>query len=333
VIPDRLQKTLHAILVAAWLPFCPMHAQSTMVEIDATRVLRTFDQNPVGININHLMDTDAKRPAGSRPLAATLRDMGVASLRFPEGELGDSYLWAAPPFPVTSAPRPQWALRGPDLWPANDPRFSTPDHQPRPEIMGFDAFLDLAGATEAEPIIIVAYDSAYKKIREGHIRPSLPELIASAAAWVRYANTTKARNIRYWEIGNETDIRPEAHSGADPGASQYAEDVVAFARAMKAEDPSIKIGINVWKNQRLTELLAFPALWPHVDFVSLRNYPTFGWSQGYDTFRAGQPNLVHPLQEAEAILQKSTLATDDKKIGDFVKLPEDLPYGAPLEAA
>jgi alpha-L-arabinofuranosidase len=184
--------------------------------------------------------------------------------------------------------------------------------------MGFDAFLDLVKATGAEPVIIVAYDSAYKKIGDGDTRPTLQELIASAAAWVHYANVTKGQNIRYWEIGNETDISPEAHSGGDPGAKQYAEDVVAFARAMKAEDPTIKIGINVWQNKRLTELLSLPELWPHVDFVSLHNYPTFGWKEGYETFRTGKHNFAYGIQEAHSLLEKSSLAPADKKRIEFL---------------
>lgn len=184
--------------------------------------------------------------------------------------------------------------------------------------MGFDAFLDLVKATGAVPVIIVAYDSAYKKIGEGDTRPALSDLIASAAAWVHYANVTKCQNIRYWEIGNESDIVPAAHSGGDPGVKQYAEDVVAFARAMKAEDPSIKIGINVWQNKRLTELLAFPELWPQVDFVSLHNYPTFGWKDGYETFRSRKQNFAGPIQEAEALLQQSGLAPTDKNRIEFL---------------
>ncbi len=308
---------LAAALAFAVLVALPLAAQD-VIKVDASNVLRTFDRNPIGINVNHLMDSDSKRPAGSRPLTSALKDLGVGNLRFPEGELGDSYLWAVPPFPIQSAARPQWALRGPGLWPSQDVRFSTPDFQPRPDVMGFDAFLDLVKATGAAPVIIVAYDSAYKKIGEGDTRPALPDLIASAAAWVHYANVTKGQNIRYWEIGNESDIVPEAHSGGDPGAKQYAEDVVAFARVMKAEDPAIKIGINVWQNKRLTELLAFPELWEQVDFVSLHNYPTFGWKDGYETFRSRKQNFAGPIQEAEALLQQSGLAPTDKNRIEFL---------------
>lgn len=93
---------LAAALAFAVLVALPVAAQD-LVEVDAAKVLRTFDRNPIGINVNHLMDADSKRPAGSRPLTSVLKELGVGSLRFPEGELGDSYLWAVPPFPVQSA--------------------------------------------------------------------------------------------------------------------------------------------------------------------------------------------------------------------------------------
>lgn len=283
-----------------------------LIVVDSTKVLRTFPQPPIGINVNHLMDADSKRPPGTRPLTKALTDLGVKSLRFPEGELGDSYLWATPPFPAQSATKPQWALRGPKLWPSQQSRFSTPDFQPLPDIMGFDAFMELCQATQAAPIIIVAYDSAYKKVEEGSVKPTLEELKISAVEWVRYANITKKWNIRYWEIGNETDIKPEAHSGADPGAKQYVQDVIAFSRAMKAVDPTIKIGINVWNNKRLTELLTHQELGAAIDYLSLHNYPTFGWKEGYEVFRKKRVDFMHGLREANTLLDASAFSEKDK---------------------
>lgn len=314
---NNRQCILHILLLLASLT-SGLAVDREVIVVDASKVLRAFDHNPIGINVNHLMDSNSKRPAGSRPLTSALKELGVGSLRFPEGELGDSYLWAAPPFPVQSANRPKWALSGGSHPYLKDQRFSTPEFQPRSDIMSFDAFLELAQTTQTEPVIIVAYDSAYKKIAEGDTRPTVGELLTSAAAWVRYANVTKGQNIRYWEIGNETDISPAAHSGGDPGAKQYAEDVVAFARAMKNEDPSIKIGINVWKNKRLNELLTFPDLWPQVDFISLHNYPTNGWKEGYETFRSRKHNFTHVIQEADALIKKSTISSEDKKRIEFL---------------
>lgn len=45
--------------------------------------------------------------------------------------------------------------------------------------------------------------------------------------------------VRYWEVGNEVYDR---HEKGYTTAQQYAQDLVTFARAMKAVDPGIKIG-------------------------------------------------------------------------------------------
>ncbi|HZZ59042.1 MAG TPA: alpha-L-arabinofuranosidase, partial [Opitutaceae bacterium] len=66
---------------------------------------------------------------------------------------------------------------------------------------------------------------------------------AEAAAWVQYANVTKKYGVKYWEVGNEiygtwendTNTRPH-----DPVT--YATRFQQFVTAMKAVDPTIKVG-------------------------------------------------------------------------------------------
>lgn len=60
-----------------------------------------------------------------------------------------------------------------------------------------------------------------------------------AAAWVKYANVDKKLGIRFWEVGNEMDGYWE--EGGPVTATQYVNKYLAFARAMKAVDPSIVI--------------------------------------------------------------------------------------------
>jgi hypothetical protein len=71
--------------------------------------------------------------------------------------------------------------------------------------------------------------------------------IVNGANLVRYANRTKDYGIKYWEIGNElfsntteTDFHPNPNTGAS-----YAEYEPEFYKAMKAVDPTIKIGVPV----------------------------------------------------------------------------------------
>jgi hypothetical protein len=81
---------------------------------------------------------------------------------------------------------------------------------------------------------------------------------AEAADWVRYANVTKGYGAKYWTIGNENygnghyGANWEADNHADKSPTEYANEVVAYADAMKAVDPTIKVGA----------VLTTPANWP-----------------------------------------------------------------------
>ncbi|MFI0232559.1 cellulose binding domain-containing protein [Streptomyces sp. NPDC017086] len=108
---------------------------------------------------------------------------------------------------------------------------------------GFDSFMGTVRATGAQPILIANYGSG------------TPE---EAAGWVRYANITKNYGAKYWEIGNE--IYGNGHYGsgwehdehADKSPQEYARQVRAYAKAMKAVDPTVKIGA----------VLTAPGEWP-----------------------------------------------------------------------
>jgi cellulose binding protein with CBM2 domain/fibronectin type III domain protein len=107
----------------------------------------------------------------------------------------------------------------------------------------FDSFMSTANAVGAQPIIIANYGTGSP---------------AEAADWVKYANVTKGYGAKYWEIGNE--IYGDGYYGADweadnhatKGPAAYAASVMDYASAMKAVDPSIKIGA----------VLTLPGNWP-----------------------------------------------------------------------
>ncbi|WP_330237604.1 cellulose binding domain-containing protein [Streptomyces sp. NBC_00525] len=108
---------------------------------------------------------------------------------------------------------------------------------------GFDAFMGTVRATGAQPMLIANYGSG------------TPE---EAAGWVRYANVTKKYGAKYWEIGNE--IYGNGHYGSgwehddheDKSPREYARQVRAYAAAMKAVDPTVRIGA----------VLTSPGEWP-----------------------------------------------------------------------
>jgi hypothetical protein len=203
---------------------------------------------------------------GTPEVADLLGGAGVRMLRYPGGSYGDIYHWAD-----NTAPG----------------GYVAPDTD-------FDTFMGGVRRTGAQPIIIANYGTG------------TPE---EAAAWVRYANVTKGYGAKYWEIGNELygnghyGTAWEADDHADKSPTAYANGVVAYAQAMKAVDPSVKIGA----------VLTTPANWPdgivaagdsatwnqtvlsiagpHVDFVVLHWYP--GGTTAPETFE--KPRQVDDL--------------------------------------
>ncbi|WP_245594614.1 cellulose binding domain-containing protein [Actinospica robiniae] len=144
-----------------------------------------------------------------------LQQSGVGMLRYPGGSYGDIYNWQD-----NTAP-------GGYVAPGTD----------------FDSFMGTAKKIGAQPILIANYGTGTP---------------AEAAAWVQYANVTKGYGDKYWEIGNEIygdgyyGSGWEADNRTDKSPTQYANDVLAYASAMKAVDPTIKIGA----------VLTLPGNWP-----------------------------------------------------------------------
>jgi hypothetical protein len=99
-----------------------------------------------------------------------------------------------------------------------------------------DAFVAYSRAVGAEP------DLQVPLIYDATGNPATPK---TAADMVTYANKTKGYGIKYWSIGNEPDIYPtttglpatfQTYTAAD-----YCASFSAYAAAMKAVDPTIRV--------------------------------------------------------------------------------------------
>jgi hypothetical protein len=165
-----------------------------------------------GLGVNHAI-WDSQ--LASDPVADLLKDAGVQMVRYPGGSYADIYHWEDHTAP------------GGYVAPGTD----------------FDSFMRGARRTGAQPIIIANYGTGTPQ---------------EAAGWVEYANVTKGYGVKYWEIGNENygnghyGSQWEADDHADKSPAEYARNVVAYSEAMKAKDPTIKIGA----------VLTTPAGWP-----------------------------------------------------------------------
>jgi hypothetical protein len=89
-------------------------------------------------------------------------------------------------------------------------------------VSDFDAFVELAKRVDAEPLIGINVKRSNSVV---------------AADIVRYLNIEKGYGVRYFQIGNE----PDYVDGLTAGPRTYAVELNAFADAMRAVDPSIRI--------------------------------------------------------------------------------------------
>lgn len=99
-----------------------------------------------------------------------------------------------------------------------------------------------------------------------------------AAEWVRWANLKNNYNVRYWELGNELsgdwELGHRLPDGSSMTAEIYAQRYLKFANAMRAIDPSIKLGGPASPDTELdfTETLIRDA-GDAIDYVSFHAYP------------------------------------------------------------
>ncbi len=152
---------------------------------------------------------------GTNAVSDLLGGAGVRMMRYPGGSYADIYHWQT------------HTADGGYVAPGTD----------------FDTFMGSVRRVGAQPMIIANYGTG---------SPS------EAAAWVRYANVTKSYGVKYWTIGNENygnghyGANWEADNHADKSPTGYATLVRDYADAMKAVDPTIKVGA----------VLTMPANWP-----------------------------------------------------------------------
>jgi hypothetical protein len=149
------------------------------------------------------------------PVPGLLRNAGIGSVRYPGGSYADIYHWK------TNTADGGYVAPGTD----------------------FDTYMGTVRSAGAQPIIIANYGSGTPQ---------------EAADWVKYANVTKGYGAKYWEIGNEVYGNGEYGSSweqdnhSSKSATTYATNLVQYVSAMKAVDPTIKVGA----------VLTTPGSWP-----------------------------------------------------------------------
>jgi len=234
----KTRQTLCAILAGFAMS---VGAEQCAIEIDAGKTLaKARRAELMGINIAVYNSSKEYEAAIRGPLA----DLDIALVRMPGGSVSDKYYWNGngvvrpdgtidqskfSPFEKQGYWKIDWSGYAPGFavgsedWSKANPDFIRMDAKSMHEI------------TRMHPL---AHNLVTANLGTGK-----PEM---AAEWVRWANLENDYDVTYWELGNELNGDWEAgHVTADGtlmNAEEYVRRFVAFSKAMKAVDPSIKIG-------------------------------------------------------------------------------------------
>lgn len=123
---------------------------------------------------------------------------------------------------------------------------------------------------------IADFDSQLRFAQDAGLKPNMvinmrDHSPQSAANLVRKMNIERKYGIKYWELGNEI----WAWSDSYIHNTTYAQKIIQYSQAMKAVDPSIKVGASVllgfsnWDNEVIKQAA------PHIDFLIFHFYPYF----------------------------------------------------------
>ena len=156
--------------------------------------------------------------------------------------------------------------------------------QTEPHTFGTPEFIEVCKRLGAEPLICVGVGRD----------PRCPTA-EEAAAWVRYCNATEGSeaslrkeagypdpfNVMLWGLGNE--VYGSWQIGFYQNPKNYVEDIVKYAKAMRAADSRIKFIIcgdsykpyfNIWNEQILTNEILHLADW--ISYHSYTHLGSFG---------------------------------------------------------
>jgi alpha-N-arabinofuranosidase len=241
-------------------------AAATVVHIDAGQVAGAVPRTAIGAD-DPVWNSGLANPV----TAQRVRQAGITDLNFDSGGQTDLYDWRTNTLrPDPDAARDTAALGG-YSYNSAPPQFS------------FDKFEQVAGDAGAGTTVHVNYGTGTP---------------AEAAGWVDYANNVRHYRVHDWIIGEEVyndqytepDQRVPAggvQETAAVNAGRYAQNVIAFSKAMKAVDPTIKIGV---------ELLALAPAWLTGDTpVSTRLQYFDTWSKDV----AATPGLTDAVDFAD----------------------------------
>jgi alpha-N-arabinofuranosidase len=255
-------------------------ANLAKITVDVNKILSDVSNNPLGISVNFLnYKSNQIKP---------LKQINVKSLRFPEGSLAEFYL-----FDENHPTKARISVRDPNIYLPNIEKSE--NNWTWKSTLSFDDFIKLNRSLKAEPFVIVGINALAYTGKFPHINER--EVLDAAINWVKYSNITKKYGVKYWEIGNENDLEKDYINWTP---KKYARTVVKFSKAMKAIDPSIKIGANGMTRMKWWHEIA-PLIKDDVDFLVTHQYSAL---KDYEEWKQNPWDYTYNLEDVEETISK-----------------------------
>lgn len=253
-----------ATVVAAAMPGWAGETRTVDVRVDAAHVLRTMEPRRLGGTNVALWYF----PATYEAALPWMSELNAQYIRIPGGSWANGIFWNGHGVRGPDG-RVDPTRVGPDGYPAVDysgyaPSFRVNEKTLHPEAGDWHGHVDVK--TQHEFIRAIPGAEAMVCPNAGTGRA------VDAAEWVRWANHTMGYGVRVWEIGNELGGSWEAGTQMPLGKGLITGDIysaryIEMARAMRAVDPTIRIGTCPFPEEVLRDAGDL------VDFVSHHTYP------------------------------------------------------------
>ena len=269
------------------------------VRVDASKVLRTVDRRMlIGSNVAAWNQAENFT---TPELRTWLEELGIGIIRMPGGSWSDIIYWNGngvrdeegnvdPTRMKDGYPDVDYSSYKPSFVVGNTPQVSD---------RGWHGHVDVK--TMHDYVNSITGCRTLVCVNAGTGRAS------DAAEWVRWANIENGWNIRYWEVGNELEGSWEAGhilpDGTELTAEMYAQRYIEFAKAMKAVDPTIKVGGAACgaSTGGFTDVLLRDA-GDYVDFVSWHTYPCQAGLAEEKMFQ--RTNISHPMASVRQLIRQ-----------------------------
>jgi alpha-L-arabinofuranosidase len=244
-----------------------------MVACDAATIRIKPDSVVREVDRHRFLGTNAGLWHEARQLFDTdvqyyLRELNPSFIRIPGGSWSDEYIWNGNgvwdgnTFDMTKYVDGKWQI-------------DYSEYAPGFHLIAPGKPDEWHGNVDAYALHEFAKDKGSHAMVTVNVGSGTPEM---AAEWVRWANLKMGYGVEYWEVGNELEGSWEMGNTQPDGSKMtgelYAQKFIEYAKAMKAVDPTIKVGGPTAANTRavfMEDLMRIAG--EHVDFLSFHTYP------------------------------------------------------------